>query len=116
MSESEELEAIRQKRLMQMLQQQSQQQSQQQIQQQIQEEQIGAQIKLIIHQILEPEARERLGNIRLARPEFARQIEIFLIQLYQAGRLPKRLSDAQFKEILEKLHEKRQGPKGIIKR
>lgn len=103
MSESDELERIRQQKLRQML----QQQAQQQIQQQIQEEQISAQIKLIINQILDPEARERLGNIRLARPEFARQIEILLIQLYQAGRLPERLTDAQFKEILKKLHAKK---------
>lgn len=109
MPESDELEGIRQQRLRQML----QQQAQQQIQQQVQEEQISAQIKLIINQILDTEARERLGNIRIARPEFARQIEIFLIQLYQAGRLPKRLTDAQFKEILEKLHNKRHEPRII---
>ncbi len=105
MSDSDELERIRQKNIRQMLQQQTQQQ--------IQEEQINSQIKLIITQILDPDARGRLANIRLAGPEFARQIEIFLIQLYQAGRLPKMLTDAQFKEILEKLHEKRREPKII---
>lgn len=105
MSDSDELERIRQKNIRQMLQQQTQQQ--------IQEEQINSQIKLIITQILDPDARGRLANIRLARPEFARQIEIFLIQLYQAGRLPKMLTDAQFKEILEKLHEKRREPRII---
>ena len=110
MSDSEELEGIRQRKLRQML----QQQAQQQVQQQVQEDQVSSQIKFIITQILDPEARGRLANIRLAKPEFARQIEIFLIQLYQAGRLPKMLTDVQFKEILEKLHEKKREPR-IIK-
>ncbi len=90
-----------------LMEQQIQEQVQQLQMQQIQAERINAQIKLIVHQILSPEARSRLGNIRVARPEFARQIEILLIQLYQAGRLPKKLTDSQFKKILEELQSKK---------
>ena len=75
------------------------------MQQQLKEQEIETQIKLIITKILTPEARERLGNIRLARPQFARQIEIFLIQLHQAGKLPQKLTDEQLKQILEKLKQ-----------
>ena len=96
-----ELDELRQKRMreLQMLQQQG---SQQQMEQQMREQEIEQQIKLIMRQIMTPEARERLSNIRLARPDFARQVEVMLIQLFQAGRL-KELNDHQFKELLSKL-------------
>jgi programmed cell death protein 5 len=100
---SDDLETLRQKRLRDAM----QQQTQQQMQQQAQEEQIASQIKGIINQILTPEARNRLGNIRLARPEFARQVEILLIQLYQAGQLPQKLTDEKLKEILTRIHGKK---------
>ncbi len=100
-----ELEEIRKKRMQELLQRQIQQQTQEGMQQQLQEQQINSQIKMIISRILTPEARQRLGNIRTARPDFARNVEIFLIQLYQAGRLPKQVNDQTFKEILMKLNE-----------
>jgi len=111
MSSDSELEALRQRRLRELAQSQMQQQAQQQMQRALQEDQISAQIKVIINQILEPAAKERLSNIHAARPEFARQIEILLIQLYQAGQLPARLSDDAFKKILERIHEKKREPK-----
>lgn len=97
-----ELEELRQRKIRQLMEQQSSAQAQQQLQH-AKEQEIESQIRLIITQILTQEARERLANIRLARPQFARQIEVFLIQLYQAGRLPKKLNDEQFKQILEKM-------------
>ena len=113
---TDDLEALRKKRLQQLMQQQSEQAMQQQLQQQIQMEQIDQQIKIIIQQIMTPTARERLGNIRAANPEFARQIEIMLIQLYQAGRLPKKINDEQLKEILKKIQSQQQRETTIIRR
>ena len=105
-----DIEELRQRRMQQLLQQQMQQQLQQQVQQQLQEEEMSAQIKLIINKILTPEARERLSNIRTVRPAYARQIEILLIQLYQAGKLPQQLTDDGLKEILLKIQSaKREG-------
>lgn len=104
-----ELEELRQRRIKQLMQQQQQAQSQQQLQH-LKEQEIETQIKLIITKILTPEARERLGNIRLARPQFARQIELFLIQLHQAGKLPQKLADEQLKQILEKLKQGKREP------
>ena len=98
-----DIEELRQRRMQQVLQQQMQQQLQQQAQQQFQEDEISSQIKLIINKILTPEARERLGNIRTVRPSYARQIEILLIQLYQAGKLPSQLTDEGLKEILSRI-------------
>ena len=110
----DELEEIRKRRLQELMQNQMQQQSQQQMQRAMQEEQIASQIKVIISQILEPEARDRLSNIRLAQPDFARQVEILLIQLYQGGQLPQRLSDESFKKILEKIRSKKKDTKITI--
>jgi programmed cell death protein 5 len=100
-----ELDELRQKRLRELM--MMQQTQQERIQEQFKAEEINKQIGIIIQQIMTPEARERLGNIRAARPDFARQVEILLIQLYQAGRLPNRIDDALLKEILAKISSKK---------
>ncbi|HIE34104.1 MAG TPA: DNA-binding protein [Candidatus Altiarchaeales archaeon] len=107
---SDELERLRQERIKQLMMQQQQAQEQQQIEQ-LRAAEIEKQIKLIVNKILTPEARERLSNLRLARPEFARQIEIFLIQLYQAGRLPNKITDEQLKDILMKISSRKRNIK-----
>jgi len=94
MSDIEELRARRMQELM-----------AKQSQQQAQEQEVNQQIKLIISKILSPEARSRLGNIRAANPEYARQVEVLLIQLAQSGRLPKEIGDEQLKQILLKIKE-----------
>ena len=69
--------------------------------------QFEAQKQAVLKQILTPEARQRLTNIRMVKPEFAEQIEIQLIQLAQAGRLSVPISDEQLKEALGKLQSQR---------
>jgi programmed cell death protein 5 len=63
--------------------------------------------KLAMQQILTPEARSRLANIRAAKPEFAEQIELQLIQLAQSGRVTSQITDAQLREILKRLQERK---------
>jgi programmed cell death protein 5 len=41
--------------------------------------------------------------MRLVKPELVDKIEVYLIQLAQAGRIPTPLSDDQLKDILSKL-------------
>jgi len=65
--------------------------------------QVEAQIHHILLQILEPEARERLANIKLTKPEFARAIEQQLVAIAQSGRLKQKITDAQLKELLTQL-------------
>ena len=57
--------------------------------------------------MLTPEARQRLTNIRMVRPEFAEQLENQLLQLAQAGKLPVPVTDEQLKKILEALTSRR---------
>ena len=90
-----DLDEIRQKRMAELqaqqaaAQQQAQQQQavQQQMQQQEAQAQFEAQKKQILGQIMTPEARNRLANLKLTKPELVNQIEIQLIQSAQAGSL-----------------------------
>ncbi len=98
-----ELDELRSRRLRELARLQQQQGGfQQQDQEQMRQQEMESQIKTVVSQILTPEAQARLTNIRLARPDFARQVEVLLIQLYQSGRLAK-LSDEQFKALLTKI-------------
>ena len=108
------LEELRKKRLQELAYQQQNQLAEKQKQEQ-QEAQANALIKKIITQILTPEARERLANIRLVRPQQAREIEFVLIQLYQQGRLRDKITDEKFKELLSNLMKRKKEIK-IIKK
>ncbi len=69
--------------------------------------QIDAQKKGILMAALTPGARDRLANIKLARPEFAAQIENLVIQVVQSGNLTQKIDDRQLKEILRKISSKK---------
>jgi len=53
--------------------------------------------------ILTPEARQRLTNIKMVKPEFAEQLELQLIQLAQTGRVKLPITDEELKMILSRL-------------
>jgi len=99
--EDPELEAIRQRKMAGM--QSSQQQMLDQQMAENQRQQVESQKQAILRQIMEPAARDRLSNIRLANPEFANSIEMQLIQLAQSGRLRQMVSDAMLKDILRQI-------------
>jgi programmed cell death protein 5 len=69
--------------------------------------QYDAQKQAALKQILTPEARQRLTNIRMVKPEFADQVELQLIQLAQSGRVKLPISDDQLKDALAKLQSSR---------
>ncbi len=102
----EELEALRRRRLAEM--QRSSYDEQRRAQQQ---QSVERQKQAVIRRILTPEARQRLTNIRMVKPEFAEELEMQLIQLAQSGRLQGQVSDEQLKRTLEQL----QGQKREIK-
>jgi programmed cell death protein 5 len=94
----DELEEIRRKKIAQL-----QQQSLEQQEEAERQRKADSQIQLILMQILEPAARERLNTIRLTRPEFARAVEQQLVMLGQSGRLAQKITDTQLKELLRQL-------------
>jgi programmed cell death protein 5 len=94
----EELEEIRQRKLASLREQALEDQAREQ---QIAEAQ--AQKEAILRQILTPEARSRLTNIRIVKPQVAEQIELQLIQLASSGRLRARVTDEQLKTLLQQI-------------
>ena len=63
--------------------------------------------KEALRKILTKEALERLGRVRTAKPLVATQIEMYLFQLYQAGKLTEMVDDKKLKQILEVLTPQR---------
>jgi len=57
----------------------------------------------ILRRILTPDARERLGRIRLAKPEVASAVEQQLIALAASGRLPRAVDDLTLRQLLERI-------------
>ena len=104
----EELDAIRRKKLSALKQRASMSDEQRQAQA---EEQMEAQKQALLKQILSPEARQRLTNLKMVKPDFTDQLELQLIQLAQTGKLPLPLSDTQLKQILIQLQSKKREPK-----
>jgi len=99
---------------MEQLRQQQMAQQQQQgmdIQQMQQEEQMRQQYeqqkKQALRQILTPEARQRLANLRLTKPELVNALEMQLIQLAEARQLQIPVSDATLKQILREMSGKK---------
>ena len=106
-----ELDEIRKRRMAELQQQAAmnadpQQMAQQQLAQQQaaqQQAEMEAQLKQAMKQILTPEARGRLDNLRLTKPELVQNIEIQLLQSAQAGSLRGKVTDEQLKVLLKNL-------------
>jgi len=101
----EELAEIRRRKLLAMQQREDEQKQAQA------ESQLEAQKQALLRQILSPEARQRLTNLNMVKPQFTGQLELQLIQLAQAGKLPIPLSDAQLKQILIQLQSRKRETK-----
>jgi len=82
---------------------QAQQQAMAQAQQQEAQAKFEAQKKQILGQIMTPEARQRLANLKLTKPEMVNQIELQLIQSAQAGSLRGKVTDDQLKVLLRQI-------------
>jgi len=107
MSDLDELRRKRMEELQRQAATSENQQVQQQMQQQQMQQEMEAQKRQLIMQILTPEARSRLANLRLTKPEFVEQIEIQLIQLAQSGRMKGKITDEQLKVLLQQISSQR---------
>ena len=56
--------------------------------------------KETMRKVLTKEALERLGRVKIANPLVATQLEIYLFQLYQSGKLQETIDDKKLKQIL----------------
>ncbi|MCW4019902.1 MAG: DNA-binding protein [Candidatus Bathyarchaeota archaeon] len=98
MSGDEELETLRKRRLMELQQKMLQEQQQAEA-----EQQLEIQKQALMRRILTPEARQRLANLKMVKPQFAAQLELQLIQIAQQGRIELPIDDDRLKEILRRL-------------
>ncbi len=64
--------------------------------------------KKLLTNMLTKEAFERLGRVRTANPDLAGQVELYLLQVYQAGQLKQTVTDDKMKDILRVLTQKKQ--------
>jgi len=65
--------------------------------------QMEQQKKDVMRQFLEPDAYERLMNIRVSNPELYDQLVGMVVQLVQSNRVTGKISEKQLRSILEKI-------------
>ena len=98
----DELEEIRRRKLLELQRRVGEEQGNVQAQQQLE-----MQKQALLRSILTPEARQRLTNLKMVRPEFTSQLELQLIQLAQQGKIPIPLTDKQLKQILIQIQSRK---------
>ncbi|MBI5697116.1 MAG: DNA-binding protein [Thaumarchaeota archaeon] len=64
------------------------------------EAELSAQKEMILKQLLSPEARLRLNNVRMVKPDLAGLVENYLIGMASQGKLRSQITDDQLKQIL----------------
>ena len=101
----EELEKLRRKRLQELQQQAALQESLEE--EELRRQEFEEQKKMILRSILTADARERLGRVKIARPEIAENIENQLILLAQQGQLKNKINDEQLRMLLSKVIPKK---------
>ena len=99
-----EEEEIRRRKLEELQQRMMQQQMETQVAQQRMIEKAKREILL---KILDKGAYERLANIRIAKPELAEQLELYLISLYERGGIKGKVTDEKLKSFLSSIIKKR---------
>ncbi len=61
----------------------------------------------VLRMALTSEARQRLTNVRMVRPDLASSVEEYIVQLASSGRLKSAVDDEQVKQMLAALQEKK---------
>ena len=64
------------------------------------DEEILAQKEIILKQLLSAEARLRLTNVRMVKPDLAALVEDYLIGMASQGKIRSQITDDQLKQIL----------------
>jgi programmed cell death protein 5 len=62
--------------------------------------------KIVMRKLLTKDAIERLGRIRLVKPDLATELEVYLIQLYQSGQIKNVIDDNQLRRILDSITQR----------
>ena len=62
--------------------------------------QLKAQKEIMLKQVLSSDARLRLNNVRMVKPELADLVENYILNLSVQGKISGQISDEQLKQIL----------------
>ena len=62
--------------------------------------QLKAQKEMMLKQVLSSDARLRLNNVRMVKPELADLVENYILNLSVQGKISWQISDEQLKQIL----------------
>ena len=98
-----ELDELRQRRLQEM-----QAQAEQQLAQEQERVTIEAQMQGALRQLMSAEAKERLAQVRVARPEMAKTVEQQVMALARDGKLTAPIDDATLQKMLAQLSRRRE--------
>jgi len=58
-----------------------------------------------LRSLLSPQARLRLTNVRMVKPELASMVENYLIGMASQGKLNTQITDEQLKQILQSIQQ-----------
>ncbi|NOQ37945.1 hypothetical protein GQ472_03570 [archaeon] len=75
--------------------------------------QLESELKTLMPRILDAKAMERLLMIKATKPDFAMQVQLYLVSIYRQGQIREPLNDDMFRHILDSLVKK---PEWNIKR
>ncbi|XP_016113034.1 programmed cell death protein 5-like [Sinocyclocheilus rhinocerous] len=100
----EELEAIRRQRMAELQAKRGEPSSDQQGQQEANQRETEMR-NSILAQVLDQSARARLSNLALVKPDKAKAVENYLIQMARFGQLGGKITEAGLIEILEKVSQ-----------
>ena len=64
------------------------------------EDQFNAKKEMLLKRLLTSEARLRLNNVKMVKPELANMVENYLLGLASQGRTTGQITDEQLKQIL----------------
>ena len=98
-----ELDELRQRRLQEM-----QAQAEQQLAQEQERVTIEAQMQGALRQLMSAEAKERLAQVRVARPEMAKTVEQQVMALARDGKLTAPIDDATLQKMLTHFSRRRE--------
>lgn len=59
----------------------------------------------VLQVVLDPQARQRLMNIRLVKPDLAMAVENYLINAASSGRINRPLTDEELKQLLIRIQQ-----------
>lgn len=66
------------------------------------------QLEVILRQLMTPEAKSRLTNIKIVNTELYYKVAQMFVQMYESGKLNQRIDDEMLKDFLARIQQKKE--------